>query len=193
MPQRWRATTRSLPRTRPEIFSLAAGWPMSPAPIKSGCPISRVLCEKWGFPLAMDSALFITSAWCAPSPRGGETCFQPFLRGEPASHFSNTTRSGAPRAFSQSTLRSGCAILGHRRCGPPAPGSAFWNPFHHSGGWEWRTYGPGFHFRMLYDQPDPFKCPNQSCTLDQFHIDPHNPIDGHMWPHVTCDFLGWCK
>lgn len=73
------------------------------------------------------------------------------------------------------------------------PGSAFWNPFDHAGGWEWRTYGPGFHFRMPYDQPNPFKkCPNESCTLDQFHIDPHNPIDGHMWPHVKCDFLGWC-
>jgi len=74
------------------------------------------------------------------------------------------------------------------------PLSPFWNPKDHSGGWEWRTYGPGFHFRMEYDRPNPFKkCPNESCTLDQFHIDPHNPLEpGQMWPHVKCDFLGWC-
>jgi hypothetical protein len=36
---------------------------------------------------------------CAPSPRGGETCFQPFLRGEPASHFSNTREVGHPERF----------------------------------------------------------------------------------------------
>jgi len=74
------------------------------------------------------------------------------------------------------------------------PGSAFWNPFHHAGGWEWRTYGPGFHFRMQYDHPDPFaKCPNESCTLDQFHIDKYNPINpGQMWPHLKCDFFHMC-
>ena len=74
------------------------------------------------------------------------------------------------------------------------PLSAFWDPKYHSGGWEWRTYGPGFHFRMEYDRPNPFKkCPNESCTLDQFHIDPHNPLEpGQMWPHVKCDFFGWC-
>jgi hypothetical protein len=72
--------------------------------------------------------------------------------------------------------------------------TAFWNPFDHSGGSEYRTFGPGFHFRMQYDRPDPFaKCPNQSCTLDQFHIDAHNPIEpGQMWPHLKCDFLHWC-
>jgi RHS repeat-associated protein len=74
------------------------------------------------------------------------------------------------------------------------PGSAFWNPFDHSGGSEYRTFGPGFHFRMQYDRPDPFaKCPNESCTLDQFHIDAHNPIEpGQTWPHLKCDFLHWC-
>jgi RHS repeat-associated protein len=78
------------------------------------------------------------------------------------------------------------------------PFSAFWNPVHHSGGWEWRTYGPGFHFRMQYDPAvsaiNPFgKCPDKSCTLDQFHIDPSNPLEpGQMWPHVKCDFFGWC-
>jgi RHS repeat-associated protein len=74
------------------------------------------------------------------------------------------------------------------------PLSAFWNPFDHRGGWEWRTFGPGFHFRMQYNQPNPFsKCPNQSCTLDQFHIDPHNPLEpGQTWNHVICDFLHWC-
>jgi RHS repeat-associated protein len=76
------------------------------------------------------------------------------------------------------------------------PLSAFWDPVYHSGGWEWRTHGPGFHFRMEYDRPNPFKkCSSgdDNCRLDQFHIDPHNPLEpGQMWPHVKCDFFGWC-
>jgi RHS repeat-associated protein len=74
------------------------------------------------------------------------------------------------------------------------PGSAFWNPFGHAGGSEYRTLGPGFHFRMQYERTDPFaKCPDESCTLDQFHIDTHNPLEpGQLWPHIKCDFLHWC-
>jgi RHS repeat-associated protein len=74
------------------------------------------------------------------------------------------------------------------------PGSAFWNPWDHPGGSEYRTFGPGFHFRMLYERTSSFApCPNESCTLDQFHVDPHNPLEpGQFWPHVKCDFLHWC-
>jgi RHS repeat-associated protein len=73
------------------------------------------------------------------------------------------------------------------------PGSAYWNPINHPGGWEFRTGGPGFHFRMQYDRPDPFKaCPDASCTLDQFHIDSTNPVDGSRLKHIACDFLHLC-
>jgi len=87
------------------------------------------------------------------------------------------------------------------------PGSAFWDPVYHSGGWEWRTSGPGFHFRMQYDgsnSPSNYSsgsssdsssgCAGQNCKLDQFHIDPHNPLEpGQTWKHVTCDFFHWCS
>jgi RHS repeat-associated protein len=70
------------------------------------------------------------------------------------------------------------------------PGSAFWNPFGHPGGFEWRTYGPAFHFRMQY----PSSCNDSNCTLDQFHIDKYNPIEpGQFWPHIRCDFLHLCS
>jgi len=74
------------------------------------------------------------------------------------------------------------------------PLSAFWNPIHHAGGSEWRTFGPGFHFRMQYPAPQPYmgKC-DGPCKLDQFHIDEYNPIEpGQMWQHVKCDFFGAC-
>jgi RHS repeat-associated protein len=78
------------------------------------------------------------------------------------------------------------------------PGSAYWNPFNHAGGWEWRTGGPGFHFRMPYDRPDPFpdsskKCgDDENCKLDQFHIDSTNPVDQSRPKHIVCDFLHLC-
>jgi RHS repeat-associated protein len=70
------------------------------------------------------------------------------------------------------------------------PGSAFWNPIGHAGGMEWRTYGPGFHFRMQY----PSSCGGDpDCTLDQFHVDKYNPIEpGQFWRHIQCDFLHLC-
>ena len=78
------------------------------------------------------------------------------------------------------------------------PLSAFWNPLKpprgHQGGTEYRTFGPGFHFRMQHDSPDAFgRCPSNTCTLDQFHIDPHNPLEpGQTWPHLKCDLMHWC-
>jgi RHS repeat-associated protein len=70
------------------------------------------------------------------------------------------------------------------------PGSAYWNPVGHPGGFEWRTFGPGFHFRMQY----PSSCSDPNCTLDQFHIDKYNPIEpGQFWSHIKCDFLGICR
>jgi RHS repeat-associated protein len=59
----------------------------------------------------------------------------------------------------------------------------FWNPIAHYGGWEARSPGPGFHFRIRY--PDLLK-PCNNCTLDQFHIDAHNPLD-HPWDHLIHD------
>jgi RHS repeat-associated protein len=77
----------------------------------------------------------------------------------------------------------------------------FNNPFDHSGGWEFRTYGPGFHYRVPYPPlslpyptstrwPDSGSssgsgCPNASCTIDQFHIDDPNPLNGvgDAWGH----------
>jgi len=75
----------------------------------------------------------------------------------------------------------------------------FNNPRHHAGGWEFRTRGrgPGFHFRMPYppDPTDPVgmgsplsPCPGSNCTLDQFHMDPNNPLGGNWWEHFK-DFL----
>jgi RHS repeat-associated protein len=70
------------------------------------------------------------------------------------------------------------------------PGSSYWNPVGHPGGFEWRTNGPGFHFRMQY----PSSCSGDpNCTLDQFHIDKYNPIEpGQFWRHIQCDFLHLC-
>lgn len=54
----------------------------------------------------------------------------------------------------------------------------FWDPLLHSGGSEWRNMW-GFHFRMKYEQ----KC-DKTCTLDEFHIDKHNPMfdpGGHFF------------
>src|SRR5207248_10035868 len=59
-----------------------------------------------------------------------------------------------------------------------------WDPFAHAGGWEYRSRGPGFHFRVKYQSNG---C-HQNCTLDQFHIDRHNPID-HPWDHLLHDFF----
>jgi RHS repeat-associated protein len=76
------------------------------------------------------------------------------------------------------------------------PLSAYWNFKDHSGGWEFRRHGEGtVHFRMVYDRPNPFKkCANDSCTLDEFHVDDTNPIDnlGNRLKHVTCDFFHLC-
>jgi RHS repeat-associated protein len=70
------------------------------------------------------------------------------------------------------------------------PGSAFWNPIGHAGGMEWRTYGPGFHFRMVY----PSTTCDRDCTLDEFHVDKYNPIEpGQFWRHIQCDFLHLCS
>jgi len=74
------------------------------------------------------------------------------------------------------------------------PGSAFWNPFNHAGGWEVRTFGPGFHFRVKYPTPLPYgRICDQSCQLDQFHVDEYNPLEpGQMLPHLKCDFFRAC-
>jgi|SRR5215469_5930976 len=77
----------------------------------------------------------------------------------------------------------------------------FVNPFDHAGGLEFRTRGggggPGLHFRMP-SPPDPTEplnmggglspCPPSNCVLDQFHIDPHNPLGGDQLGHFE-DFL----
>jgi hypothetical protein len=64
----------------------------------------------------------------------------------------------------------------------------FWSPFHW-GGSEWRDRS-GFHFRRKYTLCD------KSCTLDEFHIDEHNPMYD-PWGHAICDIpsavgLGGC-
>ena len=75
----------------------------------------------------------------------------------------------------------------------------FNNPFDHPGGFEFRTrgVGPGFHFRLPYpaDPTDPMgmgsplsPCPGSTCILDQFHIDPNNPLGGNAWDHFL-DFI----
>jgi RHS repeat-associated protein len=75
----------------------------------------------------------------------------------------------------------------------------FNNPFDHAGGFEFRTrgVGPGFHFRLPYpaDPTDPTgmgsplsPCPGSTCILDQFHIDPNNPLGGNAWDHFL-DFI----
>ena len=75
----------------------------------------------------------------------------------------------------------------------------FNNPIDHAGGWEFRTAGlhDGFHFRMPYptDPTDPMgmgsplaPCMPDHCTLDQFHIDPNNPLGGSTWQHFW-DFV----
>jgi RHS repeat-associated protein len=46
----------------------------------------------------------------------------------------------------------------------------YWDPLAHSGGREWRSTF-GLHFRMKYGK----KC-DKTCTLDDFHIDDHNPM-----------------
>jgi RHS repeat-associated protein len=55
----------------------------------------------------------------------------------------------------------------------------FWDPIFHWGGSEWRSRS-GFHFRRKYTLCD------KSCTLDEFHIDEHNPMYD-PWGHATCD------
>ena len=55
----------------------------------------------------------------------------------------------------------------------------FWDPIFHWGGQEWRDRW-GFHFRRKYTLCD------KSCTLDEFHIDEHNPMYD-PWGHATCD------
>jgi len=55
----------------------------------------------------------------------------------------------------------------------------FWDPIFHWGGSEWRNRS-GFHFRRKYTLCD------KSCTLDEFHIDEHNPMYD-PWGHATCD------
>jgi len=59
----------------------------------------------------------------------------------------------------------------------------FWNPIQHHGGSEWRNPF-GFHFRMKYPAT---KC-DRDCTLDQFHIDAHNPLYDPSG-HFVNDFL----
>jgi len=66
----------------------------------------------------------------------------------------------------------------------------FWDPIFHSGGSEWRSR-TGFHFRRKYTLCD------HSCTLDEFHIDDHNPMYD-PWGHGVCDIpkaigLGGCS
>jgi hypothetical protein len=59
-----------------------------------------------------------------------------------------------------------------------------------------RGVGPGFHFRVAYpaevyyplETPPPQQCPQKDCTLDEFHIDPHNPLGGSVWKHLI-DFV----
>jgi len=65
----------------------------------------------------------------------------------------------------------------------------FWDPIFHWGGSEWRSRS-GFHFRRKYTFCD------KSCTLDEFHIDSHNPMYD-PWGHIQCDIpkaigLGGC-
>ncbi len=57
----------------------------------------------------------------------------------------------------------------------------FFDPVFHSGGSEWRNRS-GFHFRMKHDDT---KC-HKDCTLDEFHIDEHNPLYD-PWGHFTID------
>ncbi len=89
------------------------------------------------------------------------------------------------------------------------PGSSYWDPIYMSGGSEWRTHGPGHHFRMPYDPgnydysqnardhagPWPQDCSSDWCKLDHFHTDAHNPIDWHHTQHIVCDLAhinwGW--
>jgi RHS repeat-associated protein len=60
----------------------------------------------------------------------------------------------------------------------------FWDPIFHWGGSEWRSRS-GFHFRRKYTF-----C-NKNCTLDEFHIDSHNPMYD-PGGHFQCDLLkGW--
>lgn len=59
----------------------------------------------------------------------------------------------------------------------------FWDPIFHSGGREWRSSRSGIHFRMKYGKD----C-DKTCTLDEFHIDEHNPMFdpvGHLAIDVT--------
>ena len=55
----------------------------------------------------------------------------------------------------------------------------FWDPIFHWGGSEWRSRS-GFHFRRKYTLCD------KSCTLDEFHIDEHNPMYDPLG-HATND------
>ena len=56
----------------------------------------------------------------------------------------------------------------------------FWDPIFHWGGSEYRNRW-GFHFRMKNRK----KC-DKDCTLDEFHIDEHNPMYD-PWDHMTID------
>ena len=58
----------------------------------------------------------------------------------------------------------------------------FWDPIYHWGGSEWRNLS-GFHFRRKYTL-----CEN-SCTLDEFHIDSSNPMF-NPGTHFLHDFMG---
>jgi RHS repeat-associated protein len=58
----------------------------------------------------------------------------------------------------------------------------FWDPPAHHGGSEYRN-GFGFHLRMKYPQP----C-DKDCTLDEFHIDSHDPL-GDPWGHFVNDVI----
>jgi hypothetical protein len=73
----------------------------------------------------------------------------------------------------------------------------FNNPKDHAGGYEFRTRSPrfGFHLRMkhpyeLYQTHNyAFRpCAETNCTLDQFHMDPNNPLGGDVVKHFK-DFL----
>ena len=59
----------------------------------------------------------------------------------------------------------------------------FYRTRQHHGGSEWRNPF-GFHFRMKYPAT---KC-DRDCTLDQFHIDAHNPVYDPSG-HFVNDFL----